>query len=330
MKAVKAAPVNIKNVALITVGGAGVMLLAAQILAKPNVPTVAKAISSPAPSGKREPSATATATTTKSTAPVVVSEVPHLKVAADPPIRELFHPLVSRVSATPVQGLPQGNAPRLPNAGPNQPNPIIKPDDKSKTENVTPPAPVGPRVSDIRMIGLVEIGGEPKALLKNTVTGERRYFTKGEDAFGFKVGEIKETETSLIHDGRTERVVMDTSIIIDGPGGAVVASNNAGNGFSRGGFDRGSFSRGGSSFSRGGSDRSSRGGNSGGSDRGSRGGGGNGGDTGFSTAQIFSLPTWAERLKKLDEVKAQIEPEKYDRLRKFMADKAAEEAKEKK
>jgi hypothetical protein len=39
----------------------------------------------------------------------------------------------------------------------------------------------------------------------------------------------------------------------------------------------------------------------------------------------MSLPTWTERLKKLEEIKAQVEPEKYERLKKFMESRIAAE-----
>jgi hypothetical protein len=39
----------------------------------------------------------------------------------------------------------------------------------------------------------------------------------------------------------------------------------------------------------------------------------------------MSLPTWAERLKKLEEVKGQMEADRYERLRSFMQRKVEEE-----
>jgi hypothetical protein len=54
---------------------------------------------------------------------------------------------------------------------------------------------------------------------------------------------------------------------------------------------------------------------------------GGGQSSGFSTAEIFSLTTWTERLKKLEEVKSQIDPAQYERLKKFMTERAAQETK---
>jgi hypothetical protein len=193
------------------------------------------------------------------------------------------------------------------------------------------------------MLGVVELGDQAKVLLKNTPTGESRYFTQGETAFGFKVTAFKDNEVTLALGERIERVTMSNDIPIEGPGGASTAAasgfSQGGGRFGRGGFGgdrgrggfggfggdrgRGGFggfggdrSRGGFGGERGerGDRREARGGESGGS------GGGSGG--GFNTAEIFSLTTWTERLKKLEEVKSQIEPAQYERLKAFMTERA--------
>jgi hypothetical protein len=173
------------------------------------------------------------------------------------------------------------------------------------------------------MLGVVEFSDGVKALLKKTSSGESRYFAKGDDAFGFTVGDISATDVYLAHAGKTDKIAMSSATPIETSSGTSIVSNGSfGSGFSggSGGF-RERSSRGSS-----GGDRSSRGGGDR-SDRSSRGGGDTTArsDSGFSTSQIMSLPTWAERLKKLDEIKAQLEPEKYDRLKKFMEGRAAAE-----
>lgn len=162
------------------------------------------------------------------------------------------------------------------------------------------------------MLGVVEFSDGVKALLKKTSTGESRYFAKGDDAFGFTVGDITATDVSLSHDGKTDRVAMSTAIPIEGSNGTTVAATSSFSGFSGSGSfrDRGDRGDRGSRFDRG---------NRGGSDGSSR------SEGGFSTSQIMSLPTWTERLKKLEEVKAQIEPEKFERLKKFMEGRIAAE-----
>ena len=62
-------------------------------------------------------------------------------------------------------------------------------------------------------------------------------------------------------------------------------------------------------------------------DRGNGGGvGGNGGnDSSAVVSQIMSLPTCKERLKKLEEVKAQIDTAQYERLKPFITRRAQEE-----
>lgn len=288
MKAAKNTPVDVKTVGLVTAGGAVVMFMAAQLLAKPSLPPTAKVAARPAAplaagAGHGSLRAAAPSATSAGLEPVK-SASGRLPLAGDAPVRELFRPLVAKpdTNANPATAAP---APKLPSVDKKGADSLKE----TKPQTVAASQPAGPRAGDIQMLGVTELGGEVKTLLKNSVTGERRYFARGEDAFGFKVGEIKADEVALLRGGQTERVAMSSAIVIEGPGGA---SSSGSSGF-KGGDRRG---------------------------------GGGGDAQGFSTAQIFSLPTWSERLKKLDEVKAQIEPERYQRLRKFMADKAAEEA----
>jgi hypothetical protein len=176
-------------------------------------------------------------------------------------------------------------------------------------------------VNDLQMRGVVEMGDQVKVLLKHRTTGESRYFATGENAFGFTVGAIRATEVELGRNGRNEMVRMANTITIEGPSGGTSAnaSGIGGGGFGGGGFGGGRFGGGG-----GGRRGGRRGGGDGGGDAG---GGGGGGDTGFSTASIFSLPTWTERLKKLEEEKSKIDPARYESLHKFMSERAKGEAK---
>jgi len=88
-------------------------------------------------------------------------------------------------------------------------------------------------------------------------------------------------------------------VVLEGPGGSTAAG-------------------GGSAFGGRGGDRGDRRG-----DREARRGGGEGG--GFSQADLFSLPTWAERLKKLEEIKGELGPERYERMKRFMTERAQRE-----
>jgi hypothetical protein len=317
--------VDYRGIAAGVAGGGILMLVAAQLLAKPSAPALAKAT----PRSGGQSTAREQVAGTRVTAAPVPS-----KLAAAPPVRELFRPLISIQKApipTAPPAAPAKPAPQLPSATANNtitPTPAAAP---------APAAPTGVPASDLQMLGVVELGGTAKVLLKRSTTGESRYFAQGEDAFGFKVGEIKADEVALARDGKNERVVMSSAVSIEGPGSTSVASSSGfsgyGGGRSSGGYGRSSYG--------GGSDRSSRGDRSsyGGGDRGDRGsrdrgngstGGSSESSGGFSTASIMSLPTWVERLKKLEEVKSQVEPEKYERLHKFMAARAEQEKSEKK
>ena len=186
------------------------------------------------------------------------------------------------------------------------------------------------------MLGVVEIGGEAKALLRRTPTGESRYFAKGEDAYGFKVEEIKDGEVGLSLNGRKERVLMSTAVVIEGPAGTAASGGSGfgGGGFGGGGFGGGRFGggfgggeNGGSRFGRRGGDDNggSRFGRRGGDDNNRGGGGGGSSEASNPTSSIMSLPTWTERLKKLEELKAQIPADQYTRLKGFIERRAAEE-----
>lgn len=290
-------PFDWRSTVLVTAGGAGVILVAAQLLAKPSTST-------PRVVTTRKPATSPAA----NAAPPEVVLAANTNAAPGTGIRELFRPLVVPLKEGPR---PLTNVPALPSVTP-APKPVQRPAPPRTVTTpptpTTPPAPTGPSVSDIQMAGVVELGDQVQVLLKRTSTGESRYFTKGEDAFGFKVEEIKAEEVLLSHAGRTEKVAMSNEIQIEGPGTTAVAANSGFSGFR----DRGN----GGGFNGGGR-----------RDRGNRGDGGNsgGGDSGFSTAQIMSLPTWSARLKKLEEVKGQMDAERYERLHKFMADRAAKE-----
>src|SRR5262249_23036687 len=143
------------------------------------------------------------------------------------PVRELFRPLVSQPKDKKGKTKPLGPVPVLPPGG-------AKTTASSTTTTTptpaTPAAPAGPSVSDVQMLGIVEVGDEVKALLKKTSTGESRYFAKGEDAFGFKVDQIKSDEVTLTHNGKTDRVAMSNQVPIEGTSGG--ATTMAAGGFS--------------------------------------------------------------------------------------------------
>src|SRR5207248_37791 len=71
--------------------------------------------------------------------------------------------------------------------------------------------------------------------------------------------------------------------------------------------------------------RRNRGGDTGSGDTGSA-GGSTGGSTTVTSLDLFSLPTWTERLKKLDAAKAQLPADQDDRTRKDIAGKPAAKA----
>jgi hypothetical protein len=300
---------NLRTIAVATGGGAALILVAAQLIAKPNPPVpLGRAVSRTGSAAS--PAGTRLASTLTENSPLV----------GTPTVRELFRPLISDQPAKkPTVVAPPVTAPKLPPAsGARPPSP--------PASSSTPPTSVGavtPPMSsgDIHMLGVVEIGTEVKALLKKSSTGESRYFAKGEDAFGFTVGEIKVDNVTLAREGRTETVAMSKDIPVETSSGTSVAASSGfrpGGGFGAGGFGGGGFGGGGSRErgdrnGRGGGDRSSRGSESG------RSGGA------FSTSEIMSLPTWTERLKKLNEVQAQLDPAQYDRLKKFMEARVAAE-----
>lgn len=303
-----------RRVAIYLAGGAIVVLVAAQILAKPGSPR----------GQSRRQTVVVNNADTPAAPPLVAVQT----------VRPLFQPLVApkkKVDPTPVTAPTPASpaavsqAPPAPAPGPAAPS--------------TPPAPEGPRASDIEMLGVVEIGGEAKALLRRTPTGESRYFAKGEDAFGFKVEEIKDSEVSVSLNGRKDRVLMSTAVVIEGPGnvaasgtGGIGGGGFGGGGFGGGGFGGGRFGGGGNGGFGGGRFGGGDGGRSGRGDRGNRGdrSGGNGGGSSEAanpTSSIMALPTWTERLKKLEELKPQIPADTYTRLKSFIERRAAEEKK---
>lgn len=302
---------NGRALILTTAVGATGILVAAQLMAKPSAPTATNS-SRTAANGSR---ATAkTEAEEKSAANVQVKP-------ATTQIRDLFRPLVVTAPATPAP--PTALKPEIPVVKPvivSTPKPAPAPRPSAPTP---PPAP---SANDLQMMGVVEMGDEVQVLLKQRNSGESRYFAKGDNAFGFTVDDIQATQVAVSRNGQKDTVRMASTVTIEGPGSASSApASGIGGGFG-GGFGGG---RGFGRRNRRGGDGDGGGfggGNNGGG--GNRGGGGGGGEsTGFSTASIFSLPTWTERLKKLEEMKAQIEPARYDSLHKFMSERAKGEAK---
>jgi hypothetical protein len=282
-----------RGVAVTASAGAALLIFAAQILAKPQ----------PA----RTPSARSTRPAQPATAGsgTAVPQAPgRLKLAGEPKIRELFRPLVTVPTGVPA---PRPEPPAKGAAG-SLPPAVAGRTGVAPTVRTAPPAPAveqGPTVADLQMSGVIEMDGKPQVLLTKKSTGESRYFGKGDDAFGFTVSAIRETDVDLVRAGKTEKVAMSTETVLETSSGSSagrVAGGFGGGGFGRGGFGRGGFGRG-----------------SGGD------GGSGGGAGGFTTASIMSLPTWKERLKKLEEVKAQVPADKYASLHKFIAEKAKEE-----
>ncbi len=298
--------VDMRAIALATAGGAAIMLVGAQLLARPNLPKV----SSPANNRR-----------------VVAPGAPGgFGVAAQPPAqRNLFQPLVTPPHPVTQPIGPPVVAPPLPNAKPVPQKPA-KVTPLAPPVNPTPVAPAppsGPRADDIQMLGVVELDGQPQALLKRSTTGESRYFAKGENAFGFTVESIQDSDVSLAHQGKTFKVAMSSAVTVEGPSGTTVAGNSGFTGASGRGNGRGDRT----------GRRGQRGGGGGGNFGGNGGGGGGGSvDTGAAEAAraIFALPTYTERLKKLEEVKGKLTTESYERLKKLFTEKAAEEQKEKK
>lgn len=317
----KTPQMNVPRVAMAVAGGALLMVAAAQLLAKPKLPPVARAIERPAGGGVaartdsvNPASRAGRDAVTQAAGTRIAASQPRPAVAAEPPIREMFVPLVG----TPRPGAPAAisagklRGPALPSAAPSTtsaPAPAAGPASTSTDARSSIPT-----VSEIQMLGVIEADGTPQVLLKRSTTGESRYFAKGSDAFGFTVDAIQESSVGLKRDGKVQTVAMSSSVSIEGPGGSTSAGSS--------GFVRSADGEGG----RFGRDRGDRGDRGGRGDRGSRGDRQGGGESGaFSTADIFSLPTWTARLKKLEEVKAQIEPERYERLKTFMAERAKQE-----
>ncbi len=243
---------------------------------------------------------------------VLESERQSLAVGA--PIRELFRsPLVTTKAAK--TAAPPLKAPPLPPAN-------LAPRVAAAPTPAAPPAPVGVQASSLEMLGVVELDGKPQVLIRNKDNGQRKYYTAGDSAFGFVVKEIKENEVALERAGKTEMVSMSSAVALEGPGASTVAGSSSG--FGGGGFGGGGFGGGRDRGGFGGRDRGAGGGFGG--SGGDRGGGRDSSSSGFSTASIMSLPTWKERLKKLEEVKVQVPAEQYDRLHKFMTARVAAEA----
>ena len=315
---------NLARIGVVTIVGGGLMFAAAQILAKPKEQPVVKAVS-------RSGSTTSTgAAAANETAPVVsvrsglpAPERPAL--AGEPPIRNLFSPLVKPPSE-------KSSLFEKEKAKPIKPAPVVKPAAPVKTEPVKPA--VVDAASTVEMMGVVELDDKVQAILKNRASGERLFVSKGEEAFGYKVGEIKATSVELTKAGggpgsaeaKPEMVEMSSLTIVEGAASAPAAAVGSGPGVGTPGGPGGPGSPGG----RPGFGPGNNGGRGDRSSRGSRGGGdmgSGGGEGGFTTASLFSLPTWTERLKKLEEVKGQMTTERYDRLKKFMTDRAAAEKK---
>jgi hypothetical protein len=291
------------------VGAAGI-LVAAQLMAKPSTPLIAKGrAATPRAEGN---------SARQSDAETKAANKPEASVQVKPAsseLRDLFRPLV--VNAPPSQPKAQDLKPVIPTVKPVVVTPPAAPPRPAPGPMTS--APTGPNVNDLQMRGVVEMGDDVKVLLKHRTTGESRYFATGENAFGFTVGAIRATEVELGRNGRNEMVRMANTITIEGPSGSTSANAS---GIGGGGFG-GGFGGGGFGGGRGGR----RGGGRRGGGDGDGGGSGGGGDTGFSTASIFSLPTWTERLKKLEEEKSKIDPARYASLHKFMSERAKGEAK---
>lgn len=284
-----------RGMAIALGGGAMLLLFGAQLLAKPKLPPVARA-------AVRDGAAAGTASA--SSAGIPGGPAP-LAIAGEPPIRELFRPLVG--TAVPAPPRASGPVPTLPPAGGKAPAASTSAPSAAAPASI-PAAPTAPRVSDLQMLGVVESDGQPQVLLKLASTGQSRYFGRGEQAFGFKVVEIAAEEVSLAREGKTEKLAMSTAVLIEGSGSTSLSGSSS---FSR---ERGSP----------GGDRNSRR-EERREDRRDRREGGESSGGGFTTTELFSLPTWTERLKKLAEIKGQLEPARYERLKSFMESRAKAE-----
>jgi uncharacterized membrane protein YgcG len=309
---------NVARIALVTIVGGGLMFVAAQLLAKPKETKVVGAVVRPT---ARTSAGTAAS---NDTAPVVIVRdgvpVPtRPALAGEPPIRNLFSPLVK----PPAEKSTLFNSDKAK----GNPVPIIRAAPPTIVKTIPPKPPVVDAASTVEMMGIVELDDKVQVLLKNRTTGERLYVSKGEEAFGYKVGQIKENSVELIKAGggpagttaKPEMVAMSTLTIVEGAAAPVGPATPGIGGPGTPGGPGGPGGPGRSTGREGG--RGGRGGRDGGRDGGGESGGG------FTTAQLFSLPTWTERLKKLEEVKAQMPADRYERLKKFMADRAASEKK---
>ena len=339
----RARPFNLTRVALVVLVGGGAIYASTEILARSSPqPKIARAARARGGVGARAASGTLDAGEARGAVDVSVGIASKpgetILIGKAPTFREFFRPLVGKQE-------PKKDTPPAPAVAPALPDTSTSESGSERSRRrerreSTPPGTVSP--SDLTMLGVVEFGDEPQVLIKNRQTGQSRYFAKGEDAYGFSVGEIKATEVILARAGQNSTVRMSTDVIIEGPGDAASAGRSAfggGAGFGRGfaggpggrtGFGGGTFggASGANGFGGGGGRGQGNREGRGGGGRGENGGdGGSGSGGGFSTAAIFSLPTWTERLKKLEEVKSQLEPAQYERLHSFMEQRAKNEKK---
>lgn len=281
-------PADVRRLAMI--GGGGLLLLAIGLLA---------------PAGRKAPQVVTAAPRAGTPASTDLTQRPDRDGIAEPqvtltseaPMGDLFAPAV-RVAPT-VQGPVQAPPPGEPLPRPDPPSPPAAP----RTEEA--PSASGnsslPSASDMRMLGVVVADEKPQVLLRNAVTGQSRYLEAGAEAWGFSVGKIESEQVTLVRGGESHVIEMSKEIRIEGPGGSGSSAEST----------LSSSGEGGSRDDR----RAER--------RERRSGGGEAG--GFNQSEIFALPTWTERLKKLEEAKGQMEPERYERLKRFMEARAAAE-----
>lgn len=229
--------------------------------------------------------------------------------------RSLFQPLVATRSQVQAPA-PQPPAPPKPVAMAPAPRPTPLPPPSVPAVAAPPSTEIS--ASSLQMLGVVEFDGQAQVLVKNTQSGQRRYLAQGQEAFGFTVKTIKDSEVELERGGRVERVQMAKDISIEGPGVAAVGRSGF-SGFG-GGRGFGGFGGGGRGF----------GGRQGGDSGGSGGGGGSSSSSSVTTGMIMAPALWSDRLKKLEELKAQMEPARYETLKKFIEARAKEEAAAKK
>ncbi len=230
--------------------------------------------------------------------------------------RSLFQPLVATRSQVEAPA-PAAQPPAPPKPAAVAPAPRLTPLPPPSVPTVAAPPSTEISASSLQMLGVVEFDGQAQVLIKNSQSGQRRYLAQGQEAFGFTVKTIKDSEVELERGGRVERVAMAKDVSIEGPGVAAVGRSSFGGFGGFGGGGRG-FSGGGRGF--------------GGRQGGDTGGGGNTtGSTGsVTTAMIMAPALWSDRLKKLEELKAQMEPARYETLKKFVEARAKEEAAAKK